>query len=142
MGRPVGFAKGVLDEIVRLAAGSRDEVCGLLLGTADRIDAALPCRNVAADPATAFEIDPAQLIAAHRAARRGGAQVLGCYHSHPSGDARPSRRDAAGAEANGWIWVIVGGGEVRAFHAVEQGVVHGRFDLLVMPAPCRHPPAD
>ena len=135
MGTSVSFAKGVRAEIAGTAAASRDEVCGLLLGSADRVDAALPCRNVASDPATAFEIDPAQLIAALRAERGGGPQVVGCYHSHPSGDATPSARDAAGATANGWVWVIVRGGEVRAFRAIEHGAIHGRFaPLFVSPA--------
>lgn len=128
MGTPVSFAKGVLEEISAHAAGSREEVCGLLFGTPDRIDAALPCRNVAADPVTSFEIDPAQLLAAHKGARAREARVVGCYHSHPGGDAMPSARDAAAAEANGWVWVIVGGEEVTVFRAVENGAIHGRFD--------------
>lgn len=91
------------------------EVCGLLLGATAtdgsvRIDAAQPCANVAADPATAFEIDPAALIAAHRAARHGGPAVIGCYHSHPRGPARPSPRDAAQAAGDGQIWLILPGG--------------------------------
>ena len=139
MGVPVRFAKGVLDEIRRAAAGSREEVCGLLFGTANRIDAALPCRNVAANPLTAFEIDPAQLLTAYRAARAGGPSIAGCYHSHPSGDAAPSPRDAAAAAPNDWVWVIVGGGEVRIFHAVENGAIYRRFDAAVIPALCRDP---
>ena len=139
MGTPVRFAKGVLDEIRRAAAGSREEVCGLLFGTANRIDAALPCRNVAANPFVEFEIEPAQLLAAYRAARTGGPRIAGCYHSHPSGDAMPSVRDAAAAAANGWVWVIAGVAEARIFRAVENGAIHGRFDPVVMPALCRHP---
>ena len=134
MGVSVTFAKGVVAEIVRAAAGSRDEVCGLLLGLPDRVDAMRACRNVASDPTTAFEIDPAALIAAHRAARAGGPVIVGCYHAHPRGDATPSRRDAADAAPNGWLWLIVGRGEARLFRAVEYGAIRGRFDPLVMPA--------
>ena len=130
MGSPVTFAKGVLAEIITLAAGSADEVCGLLFGTPDRVDAALACRNVAADPATAFEIDPAALLAAHRRARSGGPAIAGCFHSHPSGDVTPSLRDAAAAAANGWLWAIVGAGEVGLFRAVADGPIHGRFDAV------------
>lgn len=129
MGTGVSFAKGVLEEIRSLAAASPAEVCGLLFGTADRVDAMLACRNVASEPLTAFEIDPAQLLAAHRAARGGGGAIVGCYHSHPGGDATPSPRDAAAA-ANGWLWVIVGGGEARVFRAVDAGAIHGRFDAV------------
>ncbi|MEH3104823.1 MAG: M67 family metallopeptidase [Sphingomonas phyllosphaerae] len=118
------------NELRASAAGTRDEICGLLLGKGDTIARLLPCRNVAADPATRFEIDPAALIAAHRAARRGGEQVIGHYHSHPSGTARPSPRDAADAAPDGSIWVIVAGEMVTAWRAVEKGAVHGRFDPL------------
>lgn len=92
------------------------------------IGEARPCRNVAADPARRFEIDPAALLAAHRAARAGGPAILGCYHSHPSGVAEPSACDAAAAEPNGWLWLIVAGDQVRGFRAVGTGMLHGRFE--------------
>jgi desampylase len=84
-----------------------NEACGLLLGTGVRIEAALPTANVAPDPARHFEIDPTALIAAHRSARQGGAQVLGYYHSHPNGLARPSAADDACAARDGKVWIIL-----------------------------------
>ncbi|MBW6529199.1 M67 family metallopeptidase [Sphingomonas citri] len=120
------------DELVAAAAGSADEVCGLLLGRGERVERAPPCRNVAATPAVRFELDPAALLAAHRAARAGGPAVLGHYHSHPSGDARPSPRDAADAVPDGSLWLIVAGGEVTAWRAIEDGVLHGRFEPVKM----------
>jgi proteasome lid subunit RPN8/RPN11 len=110
------------NELLALAAAERDEVCGLLLGEGDGVTRLLPCRNVAADPAA--------LIAAHRAARGGGARIIGHYHSHPSGVARPSPRDAADAAPDGSIWLIVAGAAVTAWRAVADGAVHGRFDPL------------
>jgi proteasome lid subunit RPN8/RPN11 len=118
------------NELRALAASARDEVCGLLLGEGDDVTRLLPCRNVAADPAVRFEIDPAALIAAHRAARGGGERILGHYHSHPSGVARPSPRDAADAAPDGSIWLIVAGEAVTAWRAVADGAEHGRFDPL------------
>ncbi|WP_310104732.1 M67 family metallopeptidase [Sphingomonas sp. BE138] len=118
------------NDLVAQAAASADEVCGLLLGTGLRVERLAACRNVAATPAVRFEIDPAALIAAHRAARGGGAGVIGHYHSHPSGLARPSPRDAADAAPDGSVWVIVAGTQVTAWRAVDGGAVHGRFDPL------------
>lgn len=114
------------------AAGAR-EACGLLLGAGGRVERALACANVAADPARRFEIDPATLLAAHRLARTGGPQVLGHYHSHPGGSPVPSPRDAADAAADGALWLIVGAREARLWRAVANGRVEGRFD----PVPCR-----
>ena len=127
------MALTISSELLRLivaeaAASPAAEVCGLLLGNGDRVEEVRPCRNVAPEPARRFEIDPAALLAAHRQARAGGAAIIGCYHSHPSGKAEPSVCDAAAAEPNGWWWLIVAGGEVRAWRAVAVGAWQGRFE--------------
>ncbi|HEU0043566.1 M67 family metallopeptidase [Sphingomonas sp.] len=127
----VAISSALLARIRAEAASSRDEICGLLFGALDRIDAAEPCRNVAADPRRRFEIESVALLAAHRAARAGGPRLVGCYHSHPSGDAIPSARDAADAEPNGWLWLIVGAGGARLFRTVQGGALHGRFDEVI-----------
>ena len=105
------------DRIVARAAADDREICGLLLGQAGRIEAIAPAANVAADPARHFELDPAALIAAHRAARSGGPSVIGHYHSHPSGVAIPSATDAACAMPDGTLWLIVAGEAVRLWRA-------------------------
>lgn len=110
-----------------LAAASRDEICGLLLGREDAIEAILPAANVAPDPARHFELDPAVLIAAHRAARRGGPAVIGHYHSHPSGVAAPSETDRACAAPDGSFWLIVGGREATLWRAGPDAVVNVDF---------------
>jgi proteasome lid subunit RPN8/RPN11 len=99
------------------AAASPDrEVCGLLLGRPGLIERALPTANVAPDPTCWFEVDPQALFAALRAERVGGAQVLGHYHSHPSGSADPSPRDRAAAEP-GRLWLILSNGAARLWRA-------------------------
>jgi proteasome lid subunit RPN8/RPN11 len=110
LGRMLGEAKNSPDR----------EVCGLLFGkhadeTGARIDMAEPCANVAAAPGRSFEIDPAALFAAHRAARAGGPALIGHYHSHPSAQALPSARDAAQAMGDGALWLILGADEARLF---------------------------
>ncbi len=127
------IASALLQRIADAAAASPQvEVCGLLFGTPQRISAMTACRNVAADPARHFEIDPAALLAAHRAARNGAAAIVGHYHSHPSGNAVPSPRDAAAAAPDGSLWLIAAGGEVRAWRAVADGSVAGRFEEVAL----------
>jgi proteasome lid subunit RPN8/RPN11 len=117
--------------IVAEAAFHTDrEVCGLLLGRGRRIEHVVPCRNVSPDPAIAFEIDPAALVAAHRQAREGGPAVIGHYHSHPSGSSLPSRRDAEAAADDGAIWAIVAGGALSWWHAVRDGPIEGAFEPI------------
>lgn len=102
--------------LVTLASQSlRDreqECCGLLLGRGGVIRAVQPCENVHPDPARHFEIDPVALIAAHKAARNGGAELIGYYHSHPTGLAQPSATDRAQASGDGKVWAILTGTEI------------------------------
>ena len=98
-----------------------DEACGLLLGTDALIAAAQTAANVHPDPTRHFEIDSAALIAAHRAARAGGPQVIGYFHSHPNGLARPSATDAAMAAGDGRIWAIAASGEVSLWRDAPSG---------------------
>lgn len=108
------------------------EACGLLLGEGEWITHAVPARNVAEQPESGFEIDPAVLLAAHRAARAGGARVLGCYHSHPGGDPRPSATDADLAAADGMLWLIVASQHHALWRAVPDGSTHDRFDYAAL----------
>ena len=112
MGMPLAVARSVIATLVREGARTHpNEACGLLLGTPNRIDTAVPTRNVHPTARTHFEIDPAALIAAHKAARAGGPELVGYYHSHPTGSAQPSPTDQANASGDGKVWAIVAGGE-------------------------------
>lgn len=98
--------------LTEAAAAHPNEACGLLLGQGNLVSLAVAVRNVHPDPLRHFELDPAALIAAHRAARSGGPEVLGYYHSHPVGSAEPSATDRALASGDGRIWAIVAAGEI------------------------------
>lgn len=124
----VTIASGVADAVLAHAAAALpQEACGLLLGHPGQITDARPTRNTAATPATRFEIDPTQLLATHREARGLGLQVVGHYHSHPGGQPQPSKRDAARAVQNGQLWLIAAGTTLTAWHATQNGPLHGRF---------------
>ncbi|NJO13953.1 MAG: M67 family metallopeptidase [Rhizobiales bacterium] len=107
------------------AAAHPHEVCGLLLGEGARITEARVAHNVHPAPATHFEIDPQALIDAHRAARGGGPEVLGYFHSHPVGVAEPSTTDHACAARDGRVWAIIAAGiaghDVRFWRDGDRG---------------------
>jgi proteasome lid subunit RPN8/RPN11 len=125
----IAIASSALAHIRRTAAQSPDhEVCGLLLGDGVHIGTASDAANVASDPSCRFEIDPAALFAAMRAERAGGPTIMGWWHSHPRGSADPSRTDAAMADPDGRLWIIVGDERVSAWRAQPGGTVHDRFD--------------
>ena len=98
------------------------EACGLLFGSDAAITAHRPAANVHPAPESHFEIDPQALIDAHRAMREGGSQVVGYYHSHPSGPAEPSATDRALAARDGMAWAIVGDGRVTLWRAGGDGL--------------------
>jgi proteasome lid subunit RPN8/RPN11 len=127
-----GISSTLLAGLLSDAQNSPDrEVCGLLYGTDGRIEAAEASVNVAPDAAHAFEIDPAALFAAHRLARAGGAAVIGHYHSHPSGAAAPSARDAAQAMGDGALWLILTADEARLWRTDRIGAFDEvRLELL------------
>jgi proteasome lid subunit RPN8/RPN11 len=98
-----------------------EECCGLLLGREGRIETVQPAVNVAQDRMRRFEIDPLALLAAHKAARAGGPQIVGYYHSHPEGHPVPSATDCEHASSDARIWAIVAGGEVGFWRDGKQG---------------------
>lgn len=127
----IRITRGVLQRILAHAAEELGrEVCGLLFASNDyeRIEAMAEAANVAANPAIAFEIDPAALFAALRSERAGGPRILGHYHSHPNGLPTPSVHDAAMALQPGRFWLIVAAGEARMWREATGGAMHGAFD--------------
>ena len=124
---------GLVENLVAQAAHAwPEECCGILLGQGGNITACIPARNVHPTPRTHFEIDPQALIDAHRAARAGGALVVGYYHSHPNGRAEPSPTDRAMASGEGKVWAIIAGNAVSfwedapdRFRALSHRVVDG-----------------
>lgn len=97
------------------------EACGLLLGEGEHIRMATQAPNVHPEPHRHFEIDPTALIAAHKAAREGGPAVVGYWHSHPNGLARPSDTDAAHATGDGRIWAIIANGAISLWVDAPNG---------------------
>ncbi len=122
-------SKTLIDLFAAANASPDAEICGLLLADGGEV-VARAAANIADDPTRFFEIDPAALIAAHRAARGGGPAILGHYHSHPSGDPDPSPRDAGDAAPDGSLWLILTRDRARLWRAVPHGSLHGRFDAV------------
>jgi len=115
----VWLSESLRARILRAAATAHPcECCGLIAGVrtaADfRVLALHPARNLAVD-ADRFDIDPRDHLAASKAARAAGHQIIGCYHSHPDGRAEPSARDLTGAGEENFLWLIAAGGRLAAF---------------------------
>lgn len=91
----------------RLAAPR--ECCGFLVGRHRCVLFVVATRNVAR-VRSRYRIDDATHIALRRVLRRFAPpiEIIGVYHSHPKGDARPSATDLAEAFYPAWTHLIVG----------------------------------
>jgi proteasome lid subunit RPN8/RPN11 len=87
------------------------ECCGILLGSAGELVEAVVAENVAAEPARAYEVSPADHIAQIRRTRGGasseGLAVVGVYHSHPRSAPVPSPTDLDQAYEE-YVYLIAG----------------------------------
>ena len=97
------------------------EACGLLVGRFGVGDHRLVARveraqNVAAEPKKTFEIDPGLRLGLERELRGQPLAVIGHYHSHPDGPARPSARDLELLLELDLAWLIVAVGQGQASH--------------------------
>lgn len=75
-----------------------NECCGLLAGrlaedgAVGRVEKRYRLHNALASPSE-YESEPRDMFAAVRDMRRLGLEVLAVYHSHPTAEAVPSRKD-------------------------------------------------
>jgi proteasome lid subunit RPN8/RPN11 len=68
------------------------EACGLLAGTNDRVEIVIPVRNQAQSPVR-FVMDPYEQLQAFDWIESHGLEILGIFHSHPTGPETVSRTD-------------------------------------------------
>jgi proteasome lid subunit RPN8/RPN11 len=83
------------------------ECCGALIGSGDRVTAAVPLPNTTEEgPRRRFLVRPSDYRLAEQRAAELGGDLLGFYHSHPDHPARPSQFDLDHAWPN-FAYVIV-----------------------------------
>lgn len=119
MDSPVVIPEIVLSPVAEQAATAYpEEACGILIGRR-RSDGVLVVERARAADNVAppelrtrrFEVDPRTVIETQRTLRGSGSEIVGFYHSHPDGPARPSPTDLPFLRH--WprtVWLIV---EVR-----------------------------
>ncbi|RBI63685.1 hypothetical protein DMJ13_03910 [halophilic archaeon] len=110
----ITLSREVYDTLVSHARRGRpEEVCGILAGDRDGDDGdayvgdTFLTENVADDPRTRYAIDPEEQLAVMETIESQGTEVVGFYHSHPSGPDSPSDADRSSATWPGYSYVIV-----------------------------------
>lgn len=91
--------------------GAPEEVCGVLGGSyGDQESTVTTVRrtaNVSRTPVREYHMDPEEQLEQLDAIEDEGLDVVGFYHSHPTGPPAPSRTDEARATWPGYSYVIV-----------------------------------
>jgi proteasome lid subunit RPN8/RPN11 len=99
--------------------GSPHEVCGVLGGErverggsdddpspVDRVRSVHRAANVARTPRRTYRIDPEEQLGIMENIEERGEEIVGFYHSHPTGPAQPSGVDERRATWEGHSYVI------------------------------------
>jgi proteasome lid subunit RPN8/RPN11 len=103
------------------------EACGVCVGQRQpeghNVLSVHPIQNLSRDKRIAFEMDVEELLKVECHARHSGLELVGFWHSHPDGPARPSPRDVSFAW-NGYSHTIIGVSargaiEVKSWRAIE-----------------------
>jgi len=126
--KTIELTRGMLDEIILHAQREVPrECCGILAGTTvdsrNVVRNRHPLTNEAANPERGYFASPGELFKTMQSMRIERQEMVGIYHSHPNGEARPSPTDLELAFYK-TIYVIVGLGgepEVRAFD-LDEGI--------------------
>jgi proteasome lid subunit RPN8/RPN11 len=112
--------------VAHVRAHAPEEGCGMLGGPPGRVEACYGVENILHSP-VAYEMEPRAQVEAMIAIEARGWDIVGIFHSHPSGPARPSRTDVAQAYYPDAVYVILapdgaGGWGGRGFR-IEAGRV-------------------
>ena len=129
----------LLDEVIAHAREALpNECCGLLAGRVENdvgiVTTRFTVANDLASP-TAYHTNARDLLAAFRAMREDKLDVLAIYHSHPTSDAVPSRRDVAeNTYGETVVHLIVGLAhatpDVKAWWITDEGYREAGYDRV------------
>jgi len=96
---------GIVEAMLAHASDEQPrEACGLVVARGKKCRL-IRARNLAAEPRSTFNLDPDAWLEV-----LDGEEVIGIYHSHPSGNPTPSLADLTGCEMSQLPWHIVGCG--------------------------------
>jgi len=93
----IGISRNDVELIISRAKDQLPiEACGILAGTVSgdmtEIKEVFPMTNADRSPEH-FSLDPVEQLEVCRSIRKKGLKIVGNYHSHPTGPARPSQED-------------------------------------------------
>lgn len=100
---PLQYWRAMKDEA---AANFPEEACGLVAGIRDEVSGIFPIENILHSPVQ-YKMNPNEQIRTMLQLEKMGSELLGIYHSHPTGPPLPSNTDileASYPDAIYFIW--------------------------------------
>ncbi len=110
---PIALWSAVESQLTRALP---EEACGLLAGQDGSVEQVYPVDNALRSP-TAYRMDPAGQVKAMLEIERVGLQLIGIYHSHPTGPAIPSATDLKQASYPDSLYLICSPAPGQAWQA-------------------------
>lgn len=104
---PETHRESIVDQALKEAP---KEAVGILAGRRGDdsvVERTYAAKNAAKTPRTRYEIGPQEQIKLLDRIDEAGLDVVGFYHSHPNGPAKPSAVDAQLASWPGYLYVVV-----------------------------------
>ena len=83
------------------------EICGLISKNNEENFHVYPVENIASDKNCVFEMQPEQQINAFKSIREKQQDLFAIYHSHPSSEAIPSKKDLDDAAYKDALNIII-----------------------------------
>ena len=83
-----------------------EEACAMLIGQGDVVEDVIVADNIADDKQHFFEIDPRARIRTEKRCRETKQRIIGIFHSHPGGEAKPSQTDEKMVIERHFYWLI------------------------------------
>lgn len=141
------FTRDLYQQIERHARdGAPREICGVLMGTCSggtaRVREVLAVPNIAANPEQAYRLDDRRLAQIVGGLASSSLEIVGFYHSHPSGEPIPSQTDVRLAAYPDIPYIIMGlkGGEAAAAAWRITPTRVDRLDIVVSDSEPEAPP--
>jgi proteasome lid subunit RPN8/RPN11 len=115
-----------------------NECCGLLAGTRSediaRVRRHFPLVNAAKQPEIEYLSEPRSILAASRAIRAAGLEEVAVYHSHPTSEAVPSRKDCGQNAYGDWLMHLIislktGQPTLRGWWLYENRFEEGKWEI-------------
>ncbi|WP_336021814.1 desampylase [Halobellus salinisoli] len=105
------LTREVYDDIVYQGyGGGSEEICGVLAGEygdeRSVVSEAHQVDNVAETPQIRYAMDPEEQLETIESIEAAGREVVGFYHTHPTGPVHPSDTDAERAAWPGYSYAI------------------------------------